>query len=77
MYSICILSGRLLHFRHNLTIFAGLKTNSQGRVQFPTGGDSPRLPDYQGLNRCNSGTDGKVRMEEETVMAAWKESDAT
>ena len=27
------------------------KNISQGRVRFPTGGDSPRLPDNQGLNR--------------------------
>ena len=31
---------------------------SQGRVQFPTGGESPRLP-AKGLNRWNSGTDGQ------------------
>ena len=34
----------------------------QGEVQFLTGGDSPRA-DFR-LNRCNSGTDGIVRMEE-------------
>lgn len=30
----------------------------RGRVQSPTGGDSPRLP-FEGLNRWKSGTDGE------------------
>ena len=35
----------------------------QGRVRFPTGGHSPRAAEP--LIRCNSGTDGTVRMKEE------------
>ena len=30
----------------------------RGGVQFPTGGESPRLP-FEGLNRWNSGADGE------------------
>ncbi len=33
----------------------------RGGVKFSTGGESPRA---SGLNRCNSGTDGIVRMKE-------------
>ena len=39
-------------------------------MKFPTGGKSPRLPGQQGLNRWNSGTDGKVRMEEGDLYSA-------
>ena len=37
----------------------------QGGARFPTGGDSPRAAERQ-LNRCDSGTNGIVRMEEDS-----------
>ncbi len=39
----------------------------QGRVQFPTGGESPRA---FGPIRCDSGTDSTVWMEEDAVRCA-------
>ena len=45
-------------------------------MRFPTGGDSPRLPGIQGLNRWNSGTDGIVRMEEGGVADGGKPDSA-
>ena len=41
-----------------------LKNDLQGRVKFPTGG---KVREPRGMNRCDSGTDSKVWMEEDDV----------
>ena len=51
-----------------ITILQGrvtLQANLIGSRRFPTGG-KPRDPSNRGLIRCNSGGDGKVRMEEDS-----------
>ena len=49
----------MVYIRHGASL--------QGRVKFPTGGKSPPAP--MALNRCNSGTDGTVRMKEGAIPA--------